>query len=392
MPNPRKRTFANAKNSVKRCLIIPFLIFSGNVFAQNDAQQEWWFNVEFIAFKRELLPTNSEDFKHANFNVDEQDSIDLLSLASIKQSQPLANYLRSMSLCEDATKVDYPEFLPPPIIDLNFTGSQNTQLPASEIEVKYQAVDFSNIRLSCLTLSEQGPLFGLARQPTQILPTLFAQDALFSPYPQLIDAASTTLIDYAEKVFRQRDISPLIHTAWRQEVQFGIDKAPFFRVIAGKLLDTNNTPKFLPPNILSLENEDDTSINSSEDFFEQLQKELEDNTPVDWLSLTEQAQQEDLEPINDDKAQWELDGLFKVYLDYVNQVPYLHIESEFKHHRLSLNAQGDAQLDVYPFKQRRRIISKQIHYFDHPAFGIIVRLERFTPPVSNVSLSELLGQ
>jgi hypothetical protein len=32
------------------------------------------------------------------------------------------------------------------------------------------------------------------------------------------------------------------------------------------------------------------------------------------------------------------------------------------------------------FNQLRRVISKQVHYFDHPLFGMIVRLNRYRWP------------
>jgi hypothetical protein len=70
----------------------------------------------------------------------------------------------------------------------------------------------------------------------------------------------------------------------------------------------------------------------------------------------------------------------KVYLKYINRVPYLHIESEFEFHEFQLNSFGEATIEKYPFKQRRRVISKQIHYFDHPKMGLIIRLQRYEKP------------
>ena len=61
-------------------------------------------------------------------------------------------------------------------------------------------------------------------------------------------------------------------------------------------------------------------------------------------------------------------------------MPYLHIDSEFGFNELELNSVGEAEIKQYPFKQRRRVISKQIHYFDHPKIGIIMRLERYEQP------------
>jgi len=87
---------------------------------------------------------------------------------------------------------------------------------------------------------------------------------------------------------------------------------------------------------------------------------------------------------------WSLDGLFKVHLKRNN---YLYIESEFNivdstHKPSVLNAKQELTskvnkiLDenkIISFKQDRRVITGEIHYFDHPHIGMIVQLRRFDP-------------
>jgi hypothetical protein len=87
---------------------------------------------------------------------------------------------------------------------------------------------------------------------------------------------------------------------------------------------------------------------------------------------------------------WSLDGLFKVHLKRNN---YLYIESELNivdstHKPSVLNAtqkltnKVNKTLDenkVISFKQDRRVITGEIHYFDHPRIGMIVQLRRFDP-------------
>lgn len=72
---------------------------------------------------------------------------------------------------------------------------------------------------------------------------------------------------------------------------------------------------------------------------------------------------------------FELDGLFRVYLQH-----YLYIESEFLlREPVSGGADGsslDTYLHQYPFKQKRRVKSGQIHYFDHPLMGMFVQIRR----------------
>ena len=113
-------------------------------------------------------------------------------------------------------------------------------------------------------------------------------------------------------------------------------------------------------------------------FFETLRNNIENNEPVDWLLQETAVQHQHTDFIQ--ATQYEMDGKIKVYLDYVNQIPYLHLDTAFNHFSLTVDENGNTELNTFPSKQRRRVISKQIHYFDHPAFGVIVRLERFNPP------------
>ncbi|MEI6894289.1 MAG: CsiV family protein [Colwellia sp.] len=78
---------------------------------------------------------------------------------------------------------------------------------------------------------------------------------------------------------------------------------------------------------------------------------------------------------------WYLDGLFKVHLDH-----YLYINSEFnilaqakEPTRLTPNQAVEDKNHVVYFKQDRRVITGEIHYFDHPSIGMIVQIRRFDP-------------
>ena len=85
---------------------------------------------------------------------------------------------------------------------------------------------------------------------------------------------------------------------------------------------------------------------------------------------------------------WSIDGLFKVHLDH-----YLYIDTEFNIIEPStassrLNAkqilankgqETSGQNKVISFKQDRRVITGEIHYFDHPHIGMVVQIRRFDP-------------
>ena len=80
---------------------------------------------------------------------------------------------------------------------------------------------------------------------------------------------------------------------------------------------------------------------------------------------------------------WYLDGFFKVNLNH-----YLYITADFNLMNMTLDQQKKemantlvpVELKRINFKQSRRVISGEIHYFDHPYMGMIVQIRRFTPP------------
>lgn len=224
---------------------------------------------------------------------------------------------------------------------------------------------------------------------------------------------------YAE-IRKDKTIQPILHSAWRQQVGFGEANAASYRLFAGEnfadRFDTNGEPKSAIRHV-ALESDvpympaeekakltteqyqtwlashslnqalNSPPINAQNNLFERLNQILKAETdlaiqkPSNTLpkAASELVEQGDKglipEPI------WQLDGYLKVYLKYVNRVPYLHIESELDYRWPEQTPAGSMQLKSANFEQLRRIVSKQVHYFDHPLFGMIVRLERHKWPV-----------
>lgn len=75
---------------------------------------------------------------------------------------------------------------------------------------------------------------------------------------------------------------------------------------------------------------------------------------------------------------WFLDGFFKVHLDH-----YLYITADFNVFNQNQvktfidDEKNDAKL--INFSQNRRVITGEIHYFDHPYIGMVVQIRRFDP-------------
>jgi predicted transposase YbfD/YdcC len=259
----------------------------------------------------------------------------------------------------------------------------------------------------------------------------------------LLPSATMYMSELYEKIKKQRDITPILHVNWRQEVKFGREDAHTFRLFAGEnfaeqfdanglplvddtdsLFDSLNQPAdqfYIPEQELKgLTPEQQQallmSINGTvpeavtEDLFTRIAAALADEAPINIdqvVSLAEQ-QKTTAEPSILTEL-WRLDGGITVYLRNVGRIPYLHIDSNLdirqpiydpkksqKIEDLSTHLSGQAAIVVNQlqqpnflqpnflqsinFNQLRRVISKQVHYFDHPLFGMIVRINRYRWP------------
>lgn len=528
-----------------------FALCSTAALSQED-EQDWWFNIEVIVFKRDLLPTNSEDFSQTNINSIDVAANQILVLSSLKQQAAQDGYFQQLPLC-DGTETEYripidfnledvpalvkddwwqikhslklslaeEEFRNPEansvqqqqnemdvLINSLQQGSQsltitvenedafdenssqvnsfrnksmlsesiiqspeyqqripliskslekretealeayigqlidfsvrndlsmrndlyeehariqpirnNSDIVGHTANITTQVIDEYERQIALIALNAEvnnlinsiaqyedlnAQLSALECRSTKLWMTypkainlrLFASEKHFKETIHLVDESELALAEFAQQIFRQRDIQPLLYASWRDNIVFGIDNAPFVRLVAGELLTVERSTELetyeewleeykIKEALKSISIQGDSAskddIDAQNKFFDELEKAVKENKQVSWLKLESSDQQDS--PDKDRLRQaFEVDGVFKVYLDYVNQVPYLHIDSELNHVKLELDRNGDSKLTVYPFKQRRRIISKQIHYFDHPAFGMIVRLERFVPP------------
>lgn len=400
-----------------RCLIRSWVliyalsaaILAPAVFTPAAAQDDtdWWFDIEFIAFKRDMLPNHPEDFRQTDYVFSDLMPIDLFTPDLFKRTNQVYRLAAALPDCDKEKRlVSFDALTTADILALNTfdlaslldTANKyrlfSSQTNQSSVSTADAARDMANAFFidQQLWLSDKLPQIPALSCTTDLVYTPFSRvpQSYFANTPylfgqhRLLANEAKYLESFATRIFAQRDITPLIYTAWRQPVVFGQNKASFYRVYAGQLLNASGkTPSTAPLNSVSTEQV--PTIDRTELIMSQLSKlegALESSEPVVWEISADDSSIEQTITSNG-MPQWELDGLFKVYLENVNRVPYLHVDTEFKHTRLDIDASGNPILQNYPSKQRRRVISKQIHYFDHPAFGIIIRLERYQVPPEN---------
>lgn len=426
------------------------LLLPTSLMAQST-QKDWWFEIEVILFKRKVDVENmTETFKPNPTQFDFTQAEDLLS----PYIQPDISYLRdALPLCQsnDSTKqnhqvpgivYDFPKLQSPlpqpesepdmqqqnslaePVVDdlngdidpINFIPNKNLLIvKETQPQVVFDSWQMPN-EVACVYPQEQQLLpnpFVHNWQRTAFLSKVPAvidgAERLYSQSPYLIPADSLRLNYLYKAIKKQRDLTSLLHLGWRQQVLFGRNKAPYFRLFAGK----NFANEYAQSGEKLLDSSADIEIADTADeqnpmtadgqdqqqLYANIQAALNDDSPLKIelpLQQTEQRQKQ-TEQVKVEQL-WELDGLFKVYLQNVNRVPYLHIESELEYHMpvvlplgedVDMSSQAPSELKLsndksflqpYNLNQLRRVISKQIHYFDHPLFGMVVQIRRHQRP------------
>ena len=261
--------------------------------------------------------------------------------------------------------------------------------------------------------------------PQQLPVVIEGNDWPLASKAHLLTSDSQELTSISHQIRSNRELERLLHVAWRQPVKFGKKKAFNVRFFGGTnyassfnedgeqlkdkrtiVTDTVNTAAEASVIVL---NEDEQMASST--FFSSLEQRLLQPEPISFKTLERLDSEGNLsvESTTNNGASrkpiWEIDGRMKVFLKYINRVPYLHIDSEmfYRHQvpthyfsnkgtsaeRRSLTSGAiengaksvDYQLVSIPLAEQRRVISKQLHYFDHPLYGFIVQIRRYERPL-----------
>ncbi|WP_166425750.1 CsiV family protein [Paraglaciecola sp. 20A4] len=225
----------------------------------------------------------------------------------------------------------------------------------------------------------------------------------------LLPKSEQQLAKLEEHIRWQKDLTPILHVTWRQPVVFGHDNAQPFKLIAGKNYATefaqdgqrkiekvqseNQDSRFLADDMAQ---QKDSIGLSNDTLFAQINAALRSPEPAKIVDLSEPSTGTNVSSIDQqdftqvaEQPLWQLEGDFSVYLQNVGRTPYLHIDSNLDFRApitLALPGEIDVKpnnfLQSYHFDQLRRVISKQLHYFDHPLFGMVVQIRRYEPPKS----------
>ncbi|WP_169303140.1 CsiV family protein [Thalassotalea mangrovi] len=258
----------------------------------------------------------------------------------------------------------------------------------------------------------EGDLSGLAYIPT----TIEGRPQGDSEQAYLLQQDALQLGHIYRSLARSKHFRPLMHIGWRQPV-LGKDQALPVKLMAGDNINYQYAAQAQAINALMLEQkvqQVNTSLANEEQIQANLQRIItllqsaDDNIDVEPILATLKQQQQSIE--KQQKAQklaqiverpaqdWFIEGFFKVHLDH-----YLFINGDFNVYRpltediiKAAQKNNTAAIDnivtSIPFKQNRRVISGELHYFDHPFMGMVVQIRRFEKEDSEQVDYDLTGE
>jgi hypothetical protein len=310
------------------------------------------------------------------------------------------------------------EFSPIQFSYADETASFNQQICTISIE------EFKELNQSIKnSIYENYTAFNIDKVPSTINNT----EDIFSDNDYLLSAESLQLTDIVKQLSRSKNFKPLMHFGWRQKTKTKRLAVPM-KIFAGENFGfqyEQELQKFQQQLIASKDQEDilhdalyrDTIVveELSEEVIKQqaITERLQaliaklPNLPTDTISLLDEVNKDITQtnvmlnqsnmltaPIKPPQN-WTLDGFLKVEVDF-----YLHITADINVMNMSLaqlatqqllpvNTEQDAtQLKTINFKQDRRVRSKEIHYFDHPYMGMIIRILPYKKPIEEVEETE----
>lgn len=266
--------------------------------------------------------------------------------------------------------------------------------------------------------------------------TIDAAEDVYNSHPYLLSESSLKLNDIVKQLRWSKTFKPLLHVGWRLAPK-GRNKAIPLHIFAGDNLIADYQKQLVQYNTLisaakdlqlaqqqlNTENNQNDNVQApplgeseqyqqalntrltnilsqlthfnktSEDIIEELNNAKIKPENLNLKKLSENEQLEQSLGIKKPKyplQPWFLEGLFKVHLNH-----YLFITADFtlinktlaeqaseaiKFTTSTIKTDDQSSVKLIEFKQNRRVISQEIHYFDNPYLGMIVQIRRHKRP------------
>ncbi|OUS28959.1 hypothetical protein A9Q98_06875 [Thalassotalea sp. 42_200_T64] len=408
-----------ARQSVRAGIIALSLIASTTTYAQTKTAaqpDERWFEIEVILLKQLMDKARyGENFQQESIVVppaaQAPANIDLLNrhLQRITLFQQQLKNCSEEALAEDTKQdenaeqrndeyvsqqqhVDTENELEP------IQDTSASQEPYAEQNTEKTTLASVEQQLKALSLSCKKHDLDLFENTVdnefyQIPRTISGSEDLYAKVPYLLDKSSLQLTHIHKSLRRSKEFRPVLHIGWRQAV-VDRNRAIPVRLLAGEnlgLIAKESQVKVELEPLLQLSEQQKQQITRA--HISQIITDIKDGNSNlseatrllkqrDITPLFSEQELSNVTPINNAELPqtWEIDGLFKVHLNH-----YLFINSEFNVIAEVENSFADGEHStagqiLIPFKQNRRVISGEVHYFDHPYIGMIVQIRRHQKP------------
>ncbi len=192
------------------------------------------------------------------------------------------------------------------------------------------------------------------------------------PPMQVLPASMQDLRALTQSLGRSPDYRVLLHTAWIQPVYDKAASRPV-HIQAGPLLTIDvpvqaDTKTAQPASAVTGTTADPAS-NPSRPI-----PQANTHRPVSAATDTP-----DIPKQTEKKQVYPLDGLIRI-----SRGRYLHVWLDMRYTRIGKYAENPATPEIdkaffYRNVQHRRVRRKELHFIDHPAFGMLIRITRYQP-------------
>lgn len=346
----------------------------------SQANSDPWFEIELIAFERGSLSSTLEKFDETVTAIPVHRSLDLLKplyqpdIRSLQSALPACqNQSKSVLATEDRLAGIEPQ----PWFDEVALAEQQLQqyvgvFPAEPmlqwpLSCRRNQPDFGTVKgPQLLAADEDNQVDGPSLLPVIPQPTAPLQHQL-TPY--LLDETTFQLKDLAWQLGHRAGHKLLLHTAWRQSL--GVKRrSTSLRFFAGQRF----SPKFDYQG--QLRTGQNNLVETQPDLQAAIEHTYQQLKRSQQLSRDEQAQAVHGVP----HQVWQLDGIIQPYNERM-----LFADTEFNLRQLATDANNNERLNTFYVKDSVRLLLGEIHYLDHPRFGLILQIRRFTPPATPVA-------
>lgn len=352
----------------QRLIAAAILLLSQPLQAQTN---DPWFEIELIAFERQSAPAAREQFGKDITPIALTNTLDLFKAFyqpdtyALSQALPVCGAARTAADQSLSQQVDLQTAgtdEPDEVLQAERSLTRyRQQWPAEPLLYWSQFCRIAALAADSPTLTNWSA--PVEQSPGPVLLPVIApviSPVLHHNSPYLIDEPALQLKDLAWQLSHRGGHKLLLHTGWRMPLG-AKQQSRKLRVYAGQRFSPQFDYFGDQQSINAPPADTDSLHQAIEQTYRQLNQGRQLNPAGNTANLRGLPQQI-----------WQLDGIIRPY----NQ-RMLFADTEFNFRQLAANGE---QLFTFYSKENVRLLLGELHYLDHPKFGLILQIRRFTPP------------